>query len=372
MVITRRAFKISRSIIAWLPNEVLFFIIAYAAHPELLSLCLTSRLMREISTRFLYRGVHLNTKKTLKLFLRVDRWCTSPPALSHVQKFLVKQDLKLAEAHVTQITRVVLLMTSLKHLLLYLAEPIEFHQLLQDGVFPNLVTFRYIVQPNTASAFIGFLHRHPTINNLTFASEESIQFPRRADSTYLKIYEGPNWGLSLFDVSGLTSVSLMWYSDGVDIDCCLSQLTEAKDLECIVILTSTTTPTEAEILAGISRHAPHVKVLRLRSLVAKQVGLSLEQAVEIQGHLHKFSALSTIELPAVDYNTEFRLDHDMQALKLWQDACKTISSATLNSIIWQSVNGEWYCANSGIKRLITMMKEGVLGPTFVLVPAFEF
>ncbi|KAK7000782.1 hypothetical protein R3P38DRAFT_3357587 [Favolaschia claudopus] len=340
MVITRRAFKISRSIIAWLPNEVLFFIIAYAAHPELLSLCLTSG------------NIHA---------FPVPWWCTSPPALSHVQKFFVKQDLKLAEAHVTQITRVVLLMTSLKHLLLYLAEPIEFHQLLQDGVFPNLVTFRYIVQPNTASAFIGFLHRHPTINNLTFASEESIQFPRRADSTYLKIYEGPNWGLSLFDVSGLTSVSLMWYSDGVDIDCCLSQLTEAKDLECIVILTSTTTPTEAEILAGISRHAPHVKVLRLRSLVAKQVGLSLEQAVEIQGHLHKFSALSTIELPAVDYNTEFRLDHDMQALKLWQDACKTISSATLtrpeDSIIWQSVNGEWYCANSGIKRLITMMKE---------------
>ncbi|KAK6969614.1 hypothetical protein R3P38DRAFT_2587459 [Favolaschia claudopus] len=331
MVITRRALKLSRSIIAWLPNEVLSSIIAYAANSELLSLCLTSRLMRKISTRFLYRVVHLNTEKTLELFVSVGRRPTFLPLLSHVRKFFVKQDLKLQflmrhrkQALVTRITWVVMLMTNLKHLLLYLAEPIGFHKLLQEGFFPNLVTFRYIVQPETASAFMCFLNRHPTINNLTFASEQLMQFPSRADSIYLRVYEGPSWGLSLFEVSGLTSISLMWYPDDLDIDRHLSQLTEAKDLEAIVILTSSTSPTEVEILAGISRYIPHVKVLRFRSLVAKHVGLSMGQAIEIQRHLHGFSALSIIEFPAIDYNTEFRLDHDMQALKLWQGACKTI------------------------------------------------
>ncbi|KAK6974731.1 hypothetical protein R3P38DRAFT_2811601 [Favolaschia claudopus] len=243
MVITRRALKLSRSIIAWLPNEVLSSIIAYAANSELLSLCLTSRLMRKISTRFLYRVVHLNTEKTLELFLK----------------------------------------------------PIGFHKLLQEGFFPNLVTFRYIVQPETASAFIFNI----------FASIRRSKL-----------------GTVSFEVSGLTSISLMWYPDDLDIDRHLSQLTEAKDLEAIVILTSSTSPTEVEILAGISRYIPHVKVLRFRSLVAKHVGLSM--AIEIQRHLHGFSALSIIEFPAIDYNTEFRLDHDMQALKLWQGACKTI------------------------------------------------
>ncbi|KAK7027142.1 hypothetical protein R3P38DRAFT_2777225 [Favolaschia claudopus] len=347
MVITRSA-KRSKSIIAWLPNEVLFSVVAHAAQSDLLSLCLTSHLMRNIARRFLYREVLIDTVKQLKLFVRGGAKRKFIPLLSLVRKFGLNQNLRLGEALIGPLTSTVTKMINLRHLLLYLAKPVQLHKLLREGIFSDLLTFRYIVQPATAFEFLSFLDKHSTIDTLTFASEchSPIDFPERPSLPSLRVYE-----------------------DATDPDCCLARLKKARGLEVIVILTVSHTPRAEDILAEVSRHLPHVRVLRLRSSVAKSAGLSTGEATEIASHLRRFTALRLLEFSAIDYNTEFRLHYDRQALTLWQDVCKTISSVILNSICWEKSCGEWHCENKGITQMIKLMQTGALGPTFVFVPS---
>ncbi|KAK7034397.1 hypothetical protein R3P38DRAFT_2518958 [Favolaschia claudopus] len=328
MVITRSA-KRSKSIIAWLPNEVLFSVVAHAAQSDLLSLCLTSHLMRNIARRFLYCEVLIDTVKQLKLFVRGGAKRKFIPLLSLVRKFGLNQNLRLyAQFSTSYQASLTSTVTKMINLSLYLAKPVQLHKLLREGIFSDLLTFRYIVQPATASEFLSFLDKHSTIDTLTFASEcpSPIHFPERPSLPSLRVYEGPSWGLSMFDAP--TSVSLMWYTDATDPDCCLARLKKARGS--IVILTVSHTPRAEDILAEVSRHLPHVRVLRLRSSVAKSAGLSTGEATEIASHLRRFTALRLLEFPAIDYNTEFRLDYDRQALTLWQDVCKTISSVILS------------------------------------------
>ncbi|KAK6969295.1 hypothetical protein R3P38DRAFT_2588305 [Favolaschia claudopus] len=341
MVVTRSA-KRPKSIIVWLPNEVLFSVVAHAAQSDLLSLCLTSHLMCNIARQFLYREVVIDTVKQLKLFVRAGAKRKFIPLLSYVRKFGLNQNLRLyvrfstsyrvGKALIGPLSSTITKMINLRHLLLYLAKPVQLHKLLREEIFSDLLTFRYIVQPATASKFLSFLDKRSTID--TFASLECpspLHFPGRPSLPSLRVYEGPSWGLSMFDGPlsvSLTSVSLMWYADAPDPDCCLAQLKKARGLEVIVVLTASDTLRAVDILAPVSRHLSHVKVLRLRSCVARSAGLSTEEGIEIASHLRQFIALRLLEFPAIDYNTEFRLDND--TLKLWQDVCKTISSVILS------------------------------------------
>jgi hypothetical protein len=70
MVLTRRAARAEKSIIRWLPNEILTAVMLEVAIPDLVSLCMTSRLIRNIVTPLLYRDILLSEVPETKSFLR--------------------------------------------------------------------------------------------------------------------------------------------------------------------------------------------------------------------------------------------------------------------------------------------------------------
>jgi hypothetical protein len=91
MVLTRRAAKASKSIIRWLPNEILATVMVDASILDLVALCKTSRLMRNIATPLLYRAVSLATIPQINLFLRTmkQRPNSSPSLCRHVRRFSI-------------------------------------------------------------------------------------------------------------------------------------------------------------------------------------------------------------------------------------------------------------------------------------------
>ncbi|KAF8135363.1 hypothetical protein K438DRAFT_1997346 [Mycena galopus ATCC 62051] len=70
MVLTRRASRAEKSIIRWLPNEVLVVVVSNLARSDLLILRRTSRLLSDIATPLLYRAISFSANAQLKAFLR--------------------------------------------------------------------------------------------------------------------------------------------------------------------------------------------------------------------------------------------------------------------------------------------------------------
>jgi hypothetical protein len=96
MVLTRRAAKANKSIIRWLPNEILTSVMLDVSRPGLIALCMTSRLMRNIAMALLYRTVSLSNVRQIKAFLRTmkQRSSLSLPLSRHIRRFSITDDEK--------------------------------------------------------------------------------------------------------------------------------------------------------------------------------------------------------------------------------------------------------------------------------------
>ncbi|KAJ6448200.1 hypothetical protein C8R45DRAFT_1084545 [Mycena sanguinolenta] len=185
MVLTRSATRAQNPIVRWLPNEILAAVMSAASPSDLVALCKTSRLMRNITTPLLYRAVELSNGRQLEAFLRTIK---SPAAssrylLSFVREFIFRgtnRHLTLTP-FVDDIASALLQFSRLECLDLLFTPLVEFTHLLDRGCFANLATFRYTIEYASSNAMVSqFVHRHPTITRLALVQQPLQQF----DLTY--------------------------------------------------------------------------------------------------------------------------------------------------------------------------------------------
>jgi hypothetical protein len=89
MVLTRMAARAEKSIIRWLPSEILTALMLQMSRLDLVSLCRTSRLLCNIATPLLYRTVCLLKAPQIEYFLRTmaERLNSLPPLSHYVRQF---------------------------------------------------------------------------------------------------------------------------------------------------------------------------------------------------------------------------------------------------------------------------------------------
>jgi hypothetical protein len=86
-VLTRRAATASKSIIRWLPNEILTAAMCNCPTADLAAFCKTSRLLRNIATPLLYRDVTISEISQIKAFVRTMQQRSSSSLSRHIRRF---------------------------------------------------------------------------------------------------------------------------------------------------------------------------------------------------------------------------------------------------------------------------------------------
>ncbi|KAF7368137.1 hypothetical protein MSAN_00880000 [Mycena sanguinolenta] len=144
------------SIIRWLPNEILWAIISEASRSDVVALCKTSRLMRNMATPLLYRAMELSTDTQIDAFPRTLK---SPAASAPFCPCV--RDFRIININLVSSLRIDF---SRLHRLELLSPSAEFTNLLSIGYLPNLASFRWIVKcPGSATMLANFVHRYPTL-----------------------------------------------------------------------------------------------------------------------------------------------------------------------------------------------------------------
>ncbi|KAJ7800200.1 hypothetical protein B0H14DRAFT_2900727 [Mycena olivaceomarginata] len=154
MVLTRMAARAEKSIIRWLPSEILTTLMLQMSRPDLVSLCRTSRLLCNIATPLLYRTVCLLKAPQIEYFLRTmaERLNSLPPLSHYVRQFTFFDIKDIILDLLLRLYKTVLQFSHLEHLYLFIVgdDHLEFvEMLLKNGFFPNLSTFQFIVQRHT-------------------------------------------------------------------------------------------------------------------------------------------------------------------------------------------------------------------------------
>ncbi|KAF7335551.1 hypothetical protein MVEN_02209000 [Mycena venus] len=347
MVLTRRAAKASKSIVGFLPNEILTSVMLDASNPDLLALCRTSRLFRNIATPLLYRTIYLDALPQIKLFLRTMKQRSGLSLSRYVRDVSITDAdldeefaLNLSPHLIKALSSVLSQLCHLEHLDLLLDE--EFPELLQNAHFPNLLTFRYNIQrPHTASLFSSFLNRHQTITDLTFTRSERLEHLDPILLPNLTIYNGSSASIFSVDLwsSSVKQVCLLWYDDEPDVEAPLHRLGKMASPETFFGIFDTLE--ELAILGSVAKNLPRVQSVKLRRSASVAPPISHQDALEITEHLKKFEALSALELPAIDKRMERDSEEDRKTIELWGEACKTLSSVILHGKRWRLVGGEW-------------------------------
>ncbi|KAJ7806438.1 hypothetical protein B0H14DRAFT_2610494 [Mycena olivaceomarginata] len=291
---SRKAYK---SIIRWLPNEILTAIIRNVPTTDLLALCRTSRLMRNLATPLLYRSITLSTVSQLKNFIRTmeRRSKSTPPLSDYVRDFEISSE-RTCESFfdgLPESTNNCGTSEAHHHLFYNLFSPssshfryievldlleISFTDMLLEAYFPNLHTFLGSVQPHNSVSLPSFLnYRHQTINHLTLSQDgapvplDPICLPN------LKEYSGPSSSLPAFGAnsSHISCVTLFWYSDDLNVE--------------------------------------------LAAPPAQQDGLTRQDIREMATHLKELTVLSVFELLGPNDGDS---SHDLTSIKPWSEACK--------------------------------------------------
>ncbi|KAF8130950.1 hypothetical protein K438DRAFT_1999085 [Mycena galopus ATCC 62051] len=166
MVLTRRAYK---SIVRWLPNEVLTEILEYLSADDLILLSRISRLVHGLATPPLYRSINLGELTAIeKLVSVLEKYRDSPVSQSrHVQEFSVMMidDSPMYPDLANRITAAISNCPNLRTLQLLMSKT-HLGAMLRDSHFSILRTFRYAAAPDVSTALPAFINRHQTITEL--------------------------------------------------------------------------------------------------------------------------------------------------------------------------------------------------------------
>ncbi|KAJ6471410.1 hypothetical protein C8R45DRAFT_1014197 [Mycena sanguinolenta] len=348
MVLTRSAVRAQNSIIRWLPNEILAAVISEAPHSDLVALCMTSRLIREIATPMLYRVVKLYKEKKLEAFLcTINSSAASSTSLSPLVREVRITISGLGPCPlVDDITASVFRFSRLESLELLLDPSVEFTPLLDSGYFANLATFRYTLKcPSSTTMLSHFVHRHPTITRLTVVQSEPLQQLDPTHAASLTDCIGASAFISFMLRRFVFSVTLSCVPAEPDIDMHVlypASTSGASPNQVSVLLFA---PMRVSvILVGVAAHLPHTRVVGvIRYNGSPQ--LSRKEVLEIAAHLKNLVSLSTFSLN--DYVTisnhgwQYDWDGDEEIVATWSAACKTLSKIAFHARKWERVEGRW-------------------------------
>ncbi|KAJ6448076.1 hypothetical protein C8R45DRAFT_173268 [Mycena sanguinolenta] len=322
----------------------------YCLQSDLLALCKTSRLVRNLATPVLYRSITLGTTAQMKAFLRTMKSIrphSSPPRLSdHVRRFAVKDSQctrNLPKRTADLLTSLLAKLQHLETLDLVLNKTLEFTDMLDRAYFCSLSTFCYTVPPNNLILIPAFLNRHPTITDLSLISSarpESVPQLNDIHLPHLKTYDGASFFIRFFDTTTLRSVTwvvLWFYPHNRDIDAALVLLAPMTSLRTLVAYGIPDDIPDSTVLEGIAKHAPRVETVALRKDNANHI--SYTNALEIAPCLKQLEYLHTFNLG--DDDDDGTGNDDLRIVRLWSDACSSLSTIVLHGEDWQRFGDYW-------------------------------
>ncbi|KAF8149211.1 hypothetical protein K438DRAFT_1779404 [Mycena galopus ATCC 62051] len=345
MVLTRRASRAEKSIVRWLPNEVIAEVMSELSRGDLATFCRTSRLLHNIATPLLYRAVSFSKLAQLKAFLRTMKVQSRSTSLApHVRQFFCSALEEFGDVNLTRfvkaITSVLLEFVNLELLDLLFTRDIDLPDLLQHGFFPNLSTFRCII--GSSASLPAFLNRHSRITHATLPRLGRVD---KLDSIHLpnlKNYEGCASFVPFinFEETSLLCASLSWLPDNLDIDTPLLRLGTMGSLSRLDLLSPSYVLKEAALLQSTATHIPHLHMLRLDTIMEIEP-LSRQDTLEISVCLESLTSLFCLALCGPRDALEHDPDSDLETITLWGRACDTLSIIKFNGTPWIRMGGQW-------------------------------
>ncbi|KAJ7118096.1 hypothetical protein C8R44DRAFT_189849 [Mycena epipterygia] len=332
MVLTRRAYK---SIVRWLPNEVLAeVILCLDSYRDLRALCQISRLISGIAIPLLYREVVLSTLPQIKRLLStLKKHAESPvPRANHVRDFSLQAlELQLSEHLFDEITSMLANLPNLQSLEIFSAKK-SFPNMLLHAYFPKLSALTYCVYPQYCAALSTFINRHPGITDLVLYRVTS-DTESRLDPIHLPNlteYMGPRCFLASFDsdtTTSLKNIDLRWFP---------------QDLN-----------TEPAFLEHLATIMPHISTFRFNKAFSSAC-ITWAHAMEISATLKNFTALTSLEFRGLEEAppAEGEVPDHIAALiaktaiggtivEAWGAACKTLVEVHLDGIDWRKTEMGW-------------------------------
>ncbi|KAK6981594.1 hypothetical protein R3P38DRAFT_3113773 [Favolaschia claudopus] len=330
------------SMLLQLPNELLGLVMRSSSTPDLLSLCLTSRLMYGIASRALYRIVCISNEGQLGLFIESVKSGLTYSQLSpfplYLKAFIIqKHHLKLSEKLSPALDSLLPEFHNLQHLDLVLSDGgAHFTHMLAHANFPRLEVFRYCPQSENASFLAPFLNRHPTIAHI-FLSDIHRDSLRHLDPVCLpnlRTYTGCRNYISAL-VGGCESVrQLAVYDISVYAIPALGALPALHTVVLLSLLGVDVPP----IVEAIATHAPHIRNLSFQRIKesAPYAGFSQDDVEQIARSLERFPDLAELEFPAPEEDESVEIDttQDPETVKSWSQACRSLRSISLNGKCW--------------------------------------
>ncbi|KAF8172203.1 hypothetical protein K438DRAFT_1851726 [Mycena galopus ATCC 62051] len=349
MVLTRRAATEQNSISRWLPNEVLTAIMSYSSKADVLALCKTSRLLRNLATPVLYHTISLGTIAQTKAFLltmKSIRSNSSSLRLSdHVRRFAITDRHCMRNLSKRTADFLSSLLPKLHHLQsldLAFNKTLEFTEMLEHAYFSNLSTFCYTIPSHNIPLVPSFLNRHSTtMTNLSLISDarpESVPQLNTIHLPSLTSYDGPSFIIRSFDATtsrSITSVCLWFRPYDCDLDTALMLLAPMTVLRTFAALEIPDDIPESTVLESIAKYIPRIGTIAWRKDSANQI--SYTNALEIAPCLKKLEYLRTFNL-GDDDGTE---DDDLEIVYLWSDACSSLSTIVLHGQQWEHFGEYW-------------------------------
>ncbi|KAJ7124056.1 hypothetical protein C8R43DRAFT_1031206 [Mycena crocata] len=362
-VLTRRAYK---SIARWLPNEIISETIQHLTlYPDLLALCLTSRLFNGLATPVLYRNINLSTPAainacftTLKCHSQSRSHCVRQLTISHSEDGEFDDNLELSPHLIAEMVPIFQDLRCLQHLELFVHSPIA--PLLRNAHFPELLCFKTGVDPLFSTALCPFINRHPTLTSLELfrssACLPNIGSPVPQLGTLscpnLTLFNGPGChaaGLVVANQS-LTTLTVVWHSDDPSVAPALAALAAAvpKDSPIGFNAFCGRDVSQSDVLQAVVEGLPHIAVLYL---MGTSPGQRISPATVCDfGQIFKaFPALYVLKLGDLGGPTVYEesLEEDRRIVKSWGKACRSLWSISLHGHEWsRAATGSWVIITS--------------------------
>ncbi|KAK7013730.1 hypothetical protein R3P38DRAFT_3003768 [Favolaschia claudopus] len=331
MVLTRSAAKSLRSIVRWLPNEVLSLIMCETRQQDLITLSRTSRLMHNLATPVLYHSIVLCSDVQIALFVKTMEIQVAVARLARYVRRIAFSDpawdfvLTLLPTLVKRLLAVLRLFNQLESLDFGPFTHRRFTDFLEHARFPNLLKFSHLVEYADTS-ITSFVQRHHTLTDLTLPTT----FGQKTQV-----------GSCVLDLPCLQFFfALIFASADCDLDDGLRLLSPVVELQRIVFL-PTTMVLDLELLEAVAVHLPRVEHIFIERKLSPSLTPSITRAnaPSFVPNLRKFPELSFLSFS--NEPCDPLEHHHLETMSLWTSACKTLCAFKFNGNLWgrEPVNG---------------------------------
>ncbi|KAK6988676.1 hypothetical protein R3P38DRAFT_3095290 [Favolaschia claudopus] len=335
-----------KSIIAWLPNECLYIIMEYLATPNLAAMCRTSRLLRNMGTKMLYRDVTIGSEVQLELFLK-GLWSgvkgkRSPVRL--IRSFVLGKSAvrgRLTEAQEKKLAAILCKMSALEFIRL---EPhrMDYNTLLGKARFPALIKFQAYLRTKTAVAMIDFLNRHAaTVESVIVITPYPMELPpemQRIRLPALRVLSTRSYLLDVFDLTDMPLTKIMFLTHELDAETPAESFVNVRGvstLQNVTVLSDGDTGERGELLRIIAANLAHIQGLTFAEMKGKMAPISHDDANNVAAALEKFHALEVLDFGNA-------VGNPFVTVLRWGNVCKSLQTIRLNGVTYKRRETDCY------------------------------